>query len=563
MATMNGDTFLARALHRYGVSHFFYVPVIVPGAIKEMTALGMTPVMTHGEKAAAYMADGYARVARRPGVCGAQNIGGTNLAAGLRDAFQSRTPVIALTGGKMRATRYRLPYQEIDDMPIFEALTKFNATVDDATRLPDLLHTAFRAATAGMPSPVHLELSGFDGRIICEDIDVDLDFNARFGAYPSVRTLAPIEEVERIAAKIAGSKRPILVAGGGVRSSGAEGELCSLARKLNIPVATSLNAMGIVADDDALSVGVVGEYSRACANRAVYDADLVIFVGSLTGGLTTRNWSVPSAQSDVIHIDIEPENIGRNFPRTFGLCGDARSVLAQLFAAADSGPSRREWFDHISGLKAEWNSAVQGQENSDAVPMRPERLCRELSDASPDDAIIVGDTGHAGAWMAQNILVKSPKQRFIRAHGSLGWSLPAAIGAKCAAPDRPVICFTGDGGFFYHVAELETAVRYGIKIVVVVNNNSALNQEQDLWAGSDDWDKNWKFEPVDIVAIARGFGCGAARAERPDQLRELFRAAMASDRPFVIDATTDIAACSHPSWGPKGTASLYAPPKTG
>src|SRR5262249_38036394 len=149
----------------------------------------------------------------------------------------------------------------------------------------------------------------------------------------------------------------------------------------------------------------------------------------------------------------------------------------------------------IAELKADWRESVRATEASDARPIRPERLCRDLSDLLPEDAIVVGDTGHAGAWVAMNMYVTSTRQSFIRAHGSLGWSFPASIGAKCAAPDRPVFCFTGDGGFYYHLSEVETAVRYGVNVIVIVNNNSSLNQEQGLWVDSADYDRNWKFHP--------------------------------------------------------------------
>jgi acetolactate synthase I/II/III large subunit len=282
-------------------------------------------------------------------------------------------------------------------MPIYEVLTKFNAVVEARQRLPDLLHTAFRAATSGMPMPVHLELNGFDGHIISAEIDADLDFDARFGRFPAMRTLADPVDVKRAAESLASAQKPILVAGGGVRASGAESEVLALARKLSIPVATSLNARGAITDDDPLASGVVGEYSRTCANKAIYEADLMVFVGSLTGGLTTRNWSIPSSTTDVIHIDIEPENIGRNFPSTIGLCGDAKSVLGQLLDVVQARPANPKWAARLSALRAEWAALVTPLEASKSVPIRPERLCRDLSDILPANAILVGDTGHAGA----------------------------------------------------------------------------------------------------------------------------------------------------------------------
>ncbi|MBN1381348.1 MAG: thiamine pyrophosphate-binding protein [Deltaproteobacteria bacterium] len=562
MSKITASKYIAEAFKAYGVTHFFYVPVIIPEACKEMQRLGITPIMTHGEKAAAYMADGYARVSHRVGVCGSQTIGGTNLAAGLRDPFLARIPVLAITGGKLPQSRYRLMYQEIDDMPIYQAVTKFNATVENADRLPDLLNTAFRAATTGMPQPVHLELPGIAGMDL-GDIDTELEFEPRYGQFPAIRTLAPAEDVAAALRAIGKAKRPIIVAGGGVSASAAGAEIVKLARILSVPVATALNAKGTILDADPLSIGVVGEYSRSCANLAVNEADLIIYVGSLTGGLVTRGWSVPVKSAKVVHIDINPENLGRNYVHTIGVCGDAKTVLLQMIKAAKPGGKpapRRKWLDRISALKAEWQKDIQPHETSDAVPMRPERLCRDISDVLPKNAIVVGDTGHAGIWMAQNFYSTSNKQTFIRAHGSLGWGFPAAIGAKCAAPDRPVVCFTGDGGFYYHMAEMETAMRYGINVICVINNNDSLNQEQGVWAGTTEFDKNWRFHSVDFTAVANAMGCLGIKIDRPRDVRPALKEAFKADRPVIIEAKTDWRIAAEPSWGPPGLPGLYPPP---
>ncbi len=562
MSQINSSKYIADAFKAYGVTHFFYVPVIIPGACKEMQRMGITPVMTHGEKAATYMADGYARVSHRIGVCGAQTIGGTNLAAGLRDPYLARVPVLAISGGKLPQHRYRLTYQEIDDMPIYQSITKFNATVENGERLPDLLNTAFRAATTGMPQPVHLELPGFAGMNM-GDVDPEYDVDPRYGQYPAIRSLAPAEDIDAALKAIGKAQRPIIVAGGGVASSQAGPELVALARFLSIPVATALNAKGVILDADPLCIGIVGEYSRSCANLAVHEADLVIYIGSLTGGLVTRAWSIPEKSAKVIHIDINPENLGRNYQHTIGVCGDAKAVLLQLTEAMkQSGKPtpRKVWLDRVGKLKAEWQENIKPRETSDAVPMRPERLSREISDALPENGIVVGDTGHAGLWMAQNFYVTSEKQTFIRAHGSLGWSFPAAIGAKCAAPDRPVVCFTGDGGFYYHMAEMETAVRYGINVICVVNNNESLNQEQGLWAGTTEFDKNWRFHSVDLTAVASAMGCLAMKVERPQDVRPALEKAFQANRPVIIEAKTDWRISAQPSWAPEGLPGLYPPP---
>ena len=303
---------------------------------------------------------------------------------------------------------------------------------------------------------------------------------------------------------------------------------------------------------------MVGEYSRECANRAVYESDLVVYVGSLTGGLVTRNWSVPPLAAPVIHIDINPENIARNYLHSIGLCGDARTVLRQLLAGIKGGRNRDAWLKRIAELKTEWLQGAASMGHSESLPVRPERLARELSQALPENAIIVGDTGHGAAWLAQFVEASHPDQSFIRCHGSLGWSFPAALGAQCAAPDRPVICFCGDGAFYYHLSELETAVRYGINVVTVLNDNAGFSQEQALWTSSAELTRNWKFSQVDFVALAQAFGCAAIRVTTASELQPALRRALDMRRPVLIDVATDDKALALTGWGPEGMPPLFS-----
>src|SRR5262249_5517152 len=283
MPRMAGSRYLAEALRAYGVSHIFIVPTIVTPALAEMEGMNITRVTAHTEKAAVYMADGYARIAHRPGVCGSQAIGAANLAAGLRDPYLACSPVIAITAGRFPRTKNRHVYQEIDDFSLFGPLTKFNAQVDLPERLPDLLRQAFRAATTGCPAPVHLEIAGNFGQAIEGQADLDRVFEPQFGQYPALRPQAEPERVREAVRLLLNAERPVLVAGGGVTSSGAQAEVVQLAERLGIPVATSLNAKGTIPENHRLSVGVVGLYSRPCANRVVCAADLVFFVGRHTG----------------------------------------------------------------------------------------------------------------------------------------------------------------------------------------------------------------------------------------------------------------------------------------
>nr|BFE36899.1 acetolactate synthase large subunit [Actinomadura rugatobispora] len=521
-----------------GATHFFHVPVFAHHAMSRLIELGVTPVVTHGEKAAAYMADGYARVSGRPGLCGAQAIGGTNLAAGLRDAYLARTPVIAFTGGPRAETRHRNVYQEHDDMPVFDRLTKFNAVIDRGERLPDLVRQAYRAATSGVPRPVHLELAGAVGDAVGgEAADGEAVLDARYTRAPAVRAPAEPEAVRKAAALLAEARRPLVLIGGGVKRSGAEAVLAGFADRWGLPAVASLNGLGVLPEQHPLWAGVVGSYARDEANTALAEADAVLVVGSSLGSMTTRNFTLPAAGCPVAHIDIDPEEAGRGRRGVIPLVGDARTVLEQLDGRM-SARTPEPWRARVSRLRARWRERAGAVEAGDHPSLRPESLWRAVSDALPGDAIVVADTGHAGAWSARHLHL-GPGHAFIRAAGSLGWALPAAIGAKCAAPERPVVCLTGDAGFYYHVAELETARRYGVNIVVVVNDNAGMNQEAVLWREGTPEERNWRFEPVDLAAVAASFGCHGQVVEKADQVAGALAAALASGRPAVVDARTD------------------------
>src|SRR5437588_975698 len=286
---MTGAECLAEMLKGYGVTHVFMVPAVLRRSFAEMERrTGIKRIHTHGEKSAAYMADGYARASGRPGLCMAQVIGALNLAAGLRDAYLAHSPVIAFTGGRDPQTKFRKVYQEVDDLPAFEPVTKFNATVDDVSRLPDMVRQAFRVATSGTPGPVHLQFRGNEGQIDAEEAEMEPFCEPQFARVPPYRPRPEETSVSSALGHLQNSPRPVIVAGGGVRASGAASELVALAEALQIPVATSLNGKEAIPGNHPLAVGMVGTYSRESANRVVNGADLVCFVGSETGGMTTH-----------------------------------------------------------------------------------------------------------------------------------------------------------------------------------------------------------------------------------------------------------------------------------
>lgn len=557
MAETTGFRFIAEMLRGYGIGAVFHVPYILDGALVELEKLGVRRIRCHSEKAAAYMADGYARVARGPGIAMAQSVGAANLAAGLQDAWLACSPVIALTGRWMPHYLYRQAYQEIDHRPLYDPVTKFNAYVDGVDQVPLLLRQAFREATTGAPRPVHLDFMGLAGDLAAgSKFDAEVTVEPSFRRYPAFRPQPEPARIVEAARRIARAERPVLVAGGGVAASGAQAEVVRLAEKLSLPVATSLNAKGAIPENHPLSAGVVGSYSRKCANEIVSEADLVIFVGSHTGGQVTHFWQIPRPGTPVVQIDVDPSQIGRNYPAEVAIQGDAKATLERLAEAVDPVPERPAWTGRVRSLVDAWRAEFDGLLGSGAVPIRPERLCREITGFLPPDAILVSDTGHAGMWTGAMIEITKPGQTYLRCAGSLGWAFPAAMGAKCAAPDRPVICFTGDGGFWYHLGELETAARFGINTVTVINNNRSFNQCRGGYEGAHggrdrESDDLWVFEDVDFAGVARSMGCKGIRVEEPSGIRPALEAAVAADGPVVVDVATDIDAMAPTAYLPE------------
>jgi acetolactate synthase-1/2/3 large subunit len=420
MPRMTGARFIAETLKGYGVTHVFYVPTVVPEVMIEMERLGIARVVTHGEKAAAYMADGYARVVKRPGVCLAQSVGAANLAAGLQDAYLGLSPVIAISGQRPFMMRYRHTYQELNHKTLYDAVTKFNANVETVEQLPVLLRQAFREATSGAPAPVHLDMQGNSwAEIARAEADLDIIIEKEYATYPSFRPEPDKSRVEAAAKVLNAAERPIIVAGSGVTLSGAQKEVTELAEMLSIPVATSVGGKGAILENHPLSVGIVGNYSRACANQAVAAADLVIFIGSRTGSQVTNEWKIPAAGTKVIQFDIDPAELGRNYPNQVSVLGDAKLSLRRLIETLSLSKVNRatEFASYTQGLVAKWRRDNAPMYNSDASPIRPERMMKELTDYLPPDAIIVADTGHSAIWTSTMLDFKYPGQTYIRAAG--------------------------------------------------------------------------------------------------------------------------------------------------
>lgn len=542
--SMVGNELLAETIRRAGTKAVFFVPTFLYPTLVSLAEDGVKRVLCHAEKAAGYMADGYAQATNQPGVVITQGgPGATNLFAGLADAWQSHTPVIALTP-LIPDIRYQgNSYQEV--YVDFAAVTKFDAEVRQMHRLPEFLGKAFREATCGVPRPVHLYVAG---ELEAMKLDTDLgEIEPRYFTYPAFRPKADEDDVRAAVDLLVASHRPAIVAGRGAIASGAWAEVTELAERLNIPVTTSLGGKGCIDERHALAMGVQGSYRRSAANDVIDDADLLLYIGSHIGGATTLLHTLPQAHVPIIHIDIDPAQPGKNYVTKLPLIGDARTVLRQMLESLPAADKqiRQPWVDACRQRIADWWKSEESHVTSDASPIRPERLAVELTKALPADALVVTDTGYSAAWSGAFLDLPQGKN-YLSCEGSMGWAFPAALGAKCGAPERPVVAWTGDGGFWVHFAELETAVRNEINAVTVVLNNHALVFDthllQAFWSASHDVDKLSEFVHVNIAEMAQQMGAFGIRVTDPNKIGDAVREALAANKPAVVEVIIDHAA---------------------
>ncbi|HXX85050.1 MAG TPA: thiamine pyrophosphate-binding protein [Casimicrobiaceae bacterium] len=550
---------LARTVARSGTRHVFFVDAILRNSLIALAEQGVSTVLAHSEKAAAYMADGYARVSGRPGICMAQSVGSANLASGLQDPWLGQSPVIAITGRKVDAHQHRNAYQEVDHARLFEAVAKLSARVSTPSDLPRLFRQAWRTALAGNPRPVHLDLAGPFGEIIeLGEVDETIDDPIFSASVPPYRPVPSQSELRLAADAIRRAQRPLLVSGAGAIASRAHAEVLQLAERLHAPIATTLGGRGIVPTRHRLAIGTVGTYGVPPTNELVHAADLAIVIGSQLSDQSTVSWQVPARGKPVVQIDIDPLEHGRSYAGTLGLQGDPKATITALLAELDraggnAAPSIA-FADQAADSMGKWRRAIAPACRSGATPIRVERLCATLGELLPSKAILVADTGYSGIWTCTLIELDGVSHTYLRAAGSLGWAFPAALGAKCAAPSRKVICFTGDGGFYYHLAELETARRRGLAVTVIVNNNSGFGQGYVNMRRQGKTPEQLRelacFTSTNFAEVARAFGVEGVRVERPDDLDSVLSRAIAADRTVVVDIATDIAAATPQAWNP-------------
>lgn len=552
-----GAKFFAQMLEAYGVTHIFFMDAILRRMLAEIEDTNIVRVLGHSEKGVGYMADGYARISGKPGICMAQSVGAANLAASMQDPYLGHSSVIAFTGRHVAEMQYKNAYQEVEHTPLFKPVTKFSAQMDVIDQMPHLIRQAFREATTTTPRPVHIDVAGLTGDAITPlETTHGVVADEVHSQFPAFRPRADQALIKKCNAAIKMSKKPVIVVDRGAVISKAKEALHAFAAKMDAPVVTTLDAKSMMIESHPCYRGNVGSYGRSCTNRIVDEADLVIYLGSNTSDHTTGNWKLPRQGTPIIQVDLDPVELGRNYTHTLAVQSDIRSFLNDLSEEIEQF-HHPEWLAHSAQLVAQWREEIKPELTRQASPIRPQRICAELTRLLPSDAILVADTGYSALWTGNYVEFTHEEQTYIRAAGSLGWSFPASIGAKAAAPHRTVVCFTGDGGFAYHLPELETAKRMGLHVIVIVNNNECLSQGlrnlNIAYANRPEGRKAdcYVYEKTDFANIAQAYGCFGVTVEKIEDFEQAFAQALQSNLPAVIDVKTEFAYQAQMAWLPQ------------
>ncbi len=534
---MIGGFLLARILKKYDVKYVFGVP----GAQTLAFYWGLleTPGIEHllfrCERCAGYAAMAYAMVKFRPGVCDATvGPGATHLLPSISEAWGASIPLIAITSDNPTWTKGKWASQSCDQISMIRPFVKASFNIDEPSKIIPYLNEAFKIATSGRPGPVHINIP-MD--VLMSEVDVceaEIRVDSRYARYPAMRPTPKNEHILEAAELILKSKMPVILAGGGVILSQAWDEVIRLAELLSIPVVTTITGKGAIPEDHPLSVGVGGVTLKECANKFLREADLAIIIGCKTGQYATLNWTLPSKAAKIIHIDIDPNEIGRNFPVEVPLIGDAKATLQELIKALnkligeehlEEAVERRELVRRAVEM---WREKVKPLMCSNEVPISVPRIVKELRSILPRDAIFVCDGSMASFYGAIYYDVLKVGRCFIAPRGmaGIGVGFPLTLGAKIAEPNKLVVGMGGDGGFAYSIHELETSRRLKIPVVYIVLNNSCFGwikmAELNYFGKTISTD----FTELNYAEIAEAFGCVGLRVERPSELNEAIREAI-------------------------------------
>ena len=492
------------------------------------------------------MADAFARLTGRPGIVTAQNgPAATLLVAPLAECMKASVPVIALVQEVNRNQTDKNAFQEFDHFQLFSSCAKWVRRVTEVSRAEDYLDMAFATACSGRPGPVVLLLPA---DLLLEKA-APAKRKASLGRFPLDPTVAAPDRIAKAAGLLANAKNPLIIAGGGIHLSGGADALARIQEDFSLPVATTVMGKGAVSELHPLSLGVVGYFmgpnsATRYLKPMVKEADVIMLIGSRTNQNGTDSWSLYPENAAYIHIDVDGQEIGRNYEADVRLLGDARLTLEALHGAlagqdmAAHKKARPAIEQRIAAGKAKAKAESAAVRTSAETPIRPERIMEELNKRLTPETVVLSDASYSSVWIANYLTCQKTGMRFVTPRGlaGLGWGLPYAMGAKVARPDAPVYTLVGDGGFAHVWSEFETCVRMGIKVTCILINNGILGYQKHAEHVKFGWHTTAvNFASVDHAAVARACGAQGIRVTDPEKLGEAFAMAEKAETATLIE----------------------------
>ncbi len=550
---MRGAKLLLDSLSHRGVDTIFGIPGGASLSIyEEMASTDLRHILGRHEGSTVFMADGFSRVARKPGVfLGTSGPGATNAVTGVATAYTDSSPVICITGQVATQSMGRDAFQEADSFNLMVPVTKWNFKLRHGGEIPSVIGKAFKIATTGRFGPVAIDVPS---DLVSREVDPDSIL-----PYSEVEPAdtSDLSELPNAVSMIRGSSRPVILAGGGVRWSDSGAIVMKLAEKIGAPVVTTVMGKGGIPEDHPLALGTAGMHGRRSSQWALGESDLVIAVGTRFSDRTTGKTSGFLPKARVIHIDIDRAEIGKNIPGVVGLAGNSSDVLKAITDRVEyQADGRGDWVRQVSEIR----TFCQCDFDLPGNPIKPQKLMSELSRLLPDDAILTTDVGQHQMF-ASHFFETRGKREFVTSGGlgTMGFGFPAAVGAKIAAPDRKVVSIVGDGGFQMSYSEFITAVENNVPVFTVIMNNQSLGmvrQFQKQFYGNKIYAADYQRSP-DFAKFAEAMGGEGVMVERASEIGEALRRGLKSDVPFIadirVDINEDILPMTPPWMGQEGT----------
>jgi len=539
---VNASKAILEMLKGYDVSHVFGLPgETTLNLYKEWHDYPeIRHVLARDERSSVFMADGYAKLSYKPGICEGPSVGATHMLPGIAEAYKASIPMIALTSDIPLHLEKRNMLTGIDQTALFQGVTKETITITDPSEIPHTIRRAFRLATTGRPGPVHIRLP-MD--ILGSEIDdPDLHVQADFAKYPGHRPTAQESKIREAIRLLGQAERPVIVCGQGVLWSQAWDEVQTLAELYDIPVGTTISAKGSIPEIHPLSIGVTGARGgTSISNRVVSEADTILYIGCSTDSASTDKWTIPplDTKAKIIQLDINEAEIGNSYPTQVALIGDAKATLRKMIEISSPKAGSVDEPPRIKAIREEereYREYIDDISRSDETPIHPLRFIRELEATVPDDHVIVADVGVSAIYTSTYYKATRSGRSilFNYAMGALGYAIPASVGAHFARPDSCIATLVGDGSFGFTAAELETISRVGGNNNIILYDNQSygwIKAAVSFSHGAEYSDFATNFKPIDYTKIAEGFGLKTYRADDPNELRATLKEALKLDEP--------------------------------